>query len=168
VFLFLLGGVGRKVVPAFADSIVMKIPFYKDLVLSKNNYTTLYGLSLLIGSGVPMEQSLSLTAQSSPKGALRKDLEKAVEAIKKGKPWAAAMDSLKETDKAALSVSADREQISNTLNLLSESHKNAYARVIGSVGPSLQMVAAIFLVLSGGILFGYTMLPMLQVAAQGM
>jgi general secretion pathway protein F len=168
VLLLLLGGLGRKIVPAIADSIVMKIPFYKDLILAKNNYTTLYGLSLLIRSGVPMEQSLSLTAQSSPKGALRKDLEKAVAAIKKGKPWAAAMDSLEETDKAALSVSADREQIANTLNNLSIYHKNAYARVVGSVGPTLQLIAAIFLVLSGGVLFGYTMLPMLQVASQGM
>ena len=168
LFLLLLGGVGRKVVPAFSDMIVMKIPFYKDLILAKNNYTTLYGLSLLIRSGVPMEQSLSLTAQASPKGALRKDLEKGVAAIKKGKPWAAAMDSLAETDKAALSVSADREQIADTLGNLSIYYKEAYARVVGSVGPTLQLIAAIFLVLSGGILFGYTMLPMLQVAAQGM
>ena len=168
VFLLLLGGVGRKVVPAFSDMIVMKIPFYKDLILAKNNYTTLYGLSLLIRSGVPMEQSLSLTAQASPKGALRKDLEKGVAAIKKGKPWAAAMDSLAETDKAALSVSADREQIADTLGNLSIYYKEAYARVVGSVGPTLQLIAAIFLVLSGGILFGYTMLPMLQVASQGM
>ncbi len=168
VFLLLLGGIGRKVVPAFSDMIVMKIPFYKDLILAKNNYTTLYGLSLLIRSGVPMEQSLSLTAQASPKGALRKDLEKGVAAIKKGKPWAAAMDSLAETDKAALSVSADREQIADTLGNLSVYYKEAYARVVGSVGPTLQLIAAIFLVLSGGILFGYTMLPMLQVAAQGM
>ena len=115
-----------------------------------------------------MEQSLSLTAQASPKGALRKDLEKGVAAIKKGKPWAAAMDSLAETDKAALSVSADREQIADTLGNLSVYYKEAYARVVGSVGPTLQLIAAIFLVLSGGILFGYTMLPMLQVAAQGM
>ncbi len=168
LFLLLLGGVGRKVVPAFSDMIVMKIPFYKDLILAKNNYTTLYGLSLLIRSGVPMEQSLTLTAQASPKGALRKDLEKGVAAIKKGKPWAAAMDSLAETDKAALSVSADREQIADTLGNLSIYYKEAYARVVGSVGPTLQLIAAIFLVLSGGILFGYTMLPMLQVAAQGM
>lgn len=168
IFLLLLGGVGRKIVPAFSDLIVMKIPFYKDLILAKNNYTTLYGLSLLIRSGVPMEQSLSLTAQASPKGALRKDLEKGVAAIKKGKPWAAAMDSLAETDKAALSVSADREQIADTLGNLSIYYKEAYARVVGSVGPTLQLIAAIFLVLSGGILFGYTMLPMLQVASQGM
>lgn len=103
----------------------MKIPFYKDLILAKKNYTTLYGLSLLVGSGVPMEQSL------------------------------------------ALSVSADREQIAYTLHNLSNYYKEAYARVVGSVGPTLQMIAAIFLVLSGGILFGYTMLPMLQVASQG-
>ena len=168
LILSLLGSVGRQVIPAFADKIILKIPFYKDLILAKNNYTTLYGLSLLIHSGVSMEHSLSLTAKSSPKGVLKNDLERAVEALKKGKPWAEAMESLGETDKAALSVSADREQISSTLDNLSLYYRDSYARVVGSVGPTLQMIAAIYLVLSGGIIFGYTMLPMLQVASQGM
>ncbi len=168
ITLFLLGSVGRKVIPYQADYIIMKIPFYKDLILARNNYTILYGLSMLISSGVPMEQALSLSASSSPKGQLKTDLEKGVKAIKVGKPWAQAMESLHATDKAALSVSADREQIAHTLSALAYQYRESYAAVVGSFGPSMQLVSSIFLVLSGGVLFGYTMLPMLQVAAQGM
>lgn len=168
VFLLLLGSVGKQLFPNSADKLISVIPFYKTLVLARNNYTTLYSLGLLIGSGVSMEQSLTVTANSAPRGMLKKDLERAVKAIKNGKPWANAMVSIGEHDKAALSVSADREQISNVLNEISETYREQYIIVVGSMGPTLQLVAAIFLVLSGGILFGYTMLPMLQVAAQGM
>lgn len=168
ITLFLLGSVGRKVIPSQADYIIMKIPFYKDLILARNNYTILYGLSMLISSGVPMEQALSLSASSSPKGQLKTDLEKGVKAIKVGKPWAQAMESLHATDKAALSVSADREQIAHTLSALAYQYRESYAAVVGSFGPSMQLISSIFLVLSGGVLFGYTMLPMLQVAANGM
>jgi general secretion pathway protein F len=54
------------------------------------------------------------------------------------------------------------------LNALAYQYREDYANAIGYFGPTIQMMAAIYLVLSGGIIFGYTMLPMLQVAAQGM
>ena len=167
-FLFLLGTVGRLVIPTAADSLILKIPFYKDLVLSKGNYIVLYGLSVMINSGVSMEESLQLAAKDSRKGSLKDDLIRASDAIKKGKPWAQAMRTFHATDRAALSVSVDKEQISSTLSALSYQYREDYKRVIGSFGPSMQLIAALYLVLSAGILFGYTMLPMLQVAAKGM
>lgn len=168
VFLFLLGSVGRRVIPTQADALILKIPFYKDLVLSRGNYIVLYGLAVMISSGVSMEQSLSLAAGNTRKGSLKDDLERAIDAIKKGRPWAQQMHTFHATDRAALSVSADREQIANTLHALAYQYREDYARVIGSFGPSMQLIAALYLVLSAGILFGYTMLPMLQVAAKGM
>lgn len=166
--LFMLGTVGRKLAPSFSDNIIMKIPFYKDLILAKNNYTTLFGLALLVGSGVPMEYGLELSARTASKGSLKDDLMRAVDAIKKGRPWAQVMKTLHPTDKAALSVSVDREQISNTLNALSYQYREAYATVISSLAPTLQLISAIFMILAGGILFGYTMLPVLQASANGM
>lgn len=163
-----LGTMGRRIAPSFSDKIIMKIPFYKDLILAKNNYTTLFGLALLVGSGVPMEYGLELSARTASKGSLKDDLMRAVTAIKKGQPWAQVMKTLHPTDKAALSVSVDREQISNTLNALSYQYRESYATVIGSLAPTLQLISAIFMILAGGILFGYTMLPVLQASANGM
>lgn len=167
LFLFLLGTVVRMIAPTFADSIILKIPFYKDLILAKNNYIVLYGLAVMINSGVTMEQSLTLSARNTNKGSLKDDLLRAVDAIRKGKPWAQAMKTFHATDRAALSVSADKEQIASTLDSLSYQYREDYKRVIESFGPSMQLLAALYLVLASGILFGYTMLPMLQVAAAG-
>lgn len=167
MFLFLLGSVGRWAFPTQADSIILKIPFYKDLVLARSNYIVLYGLAVMINSGVSMEQSLGLAASNTRKGSLKDDLERAIDAIRKGKPWAQMMHTFHATDRAALSVSADKEQIANTLNALSYQYREDYKRVVGSFGPSMQLLAALYLVLAAGILFGYTMLPMLQAAANG-
>lgn len=168
MFLFLLGSVGRLIIPTQADALILKIPFYKDLVLARGNYIVLYGLAVMIQSGVSMEKSLLLSAENTRRGSLKDDLERAIEAIKLGRPWAKTMHTFHATDRAALSVSADKEQIANTLNALSYQYREDYKRVIGSFGPSMQLIAALYLVLSAGILFGYTILPMLQVAAGGL
>lgn len=168
LFLTFLSSVGKRIMPSLSDKIIMKIPFYKDLVLSRNNYTVLYGLSLLVKSGVSMESALQLSANSAPRGSLKDDLLRAVAAVKKGQPWSNAMLTLHPTDKAALAISESKEQIANTLDALAFQYRENYARVIGSFGPTLQLVSSVFLVMSGGILFGYTILPILQVSAKGM
>lgn len=168
VVLSFLSSIGKKIMPSASDKIIMKIPFYKDLILARNNYTVLYGLSLLVKSGVSMEHALQLAANSAPKGSLKDDLLRAVAAVKKGQPWSNAMLTLHPTDKAALAISESKDQIANTLDALAFQYRENYARVVGSFGPTLQLLAAVFLVLSGGILFGYTILPILQVSAQGL
>lgn len=167
VFLFLLGTVGRLFFPTQSDNLILKIPFYKDLILSKENYIVLYGLSVLINSGVSMEKSLELSADSTRKGALRDDLYNAMKAIKLGRPWAKTMRTFHATDKASLSVSSDHKQIALTLSTLSYQYREDYKRTVASFGPSMQLLSALFMVLAGGILFGYTILPMLQISAGG-
>lgn len=166
--LFFLSTIGKKVMPSVSDNIIMKIPFYKDLILAKNNYTVLYGLSLLVKSGVSMEYALQLSANSAPRGSLKDDLIRGVAAVKKGQPWSNAMLTLHPTDKAALAISESKDQIAVTLDALAFQYRENYARVVASFGPTLQLVSALFLVLSGGILFGYTILPILQISANGL
>lgn len=166
--LFFLSTIGKKVMPSVSDNIIMKIPFYKDLILAKNNYTVLYGLSLLVKSGVSMEYALQLSANSAPRGSLKDDLVRGVAAVKKGQPWSNAMLTLHPTDKAALAISESKDQIAVTLDALAFQYRENYARVVASFGPTLQLVSALFLVLSGGILFGYTILPILQISANGL
>lgn len=167
VLLYLLNAIGRRVSPKQADKIILKIPFYKDLVLSRNNYSTLYGLSLLVGSGVPMEQALSLSANASPKGSMQEDLKAAARNVKEGKPWASAMSNLHATDRAALSSSMDRESVANSLNALSKQYKSIYGQRVAALAPILQGIAVIFLCIAGAVLFGLTMVPMMQFATAG-
>lgn len=167
LLLLLLSSVGRKVMPVAADELIIKIPYYKDLILSRNNYTTLYGLSLLIKSGVRLEEALLLTTEGAPKGALKRDLGNALQAVRSGKPWAAAMETFHDTDKAALMASMDREQIAKTLDALARQYRDIYAQRISTFVPVLNLLAALFMSIAGGVMFGLTILPMLQ-AQQGL
>jgi len=165
--MWLLATVARQIAPVKVDQFILKIPFYKDLVLSRNNFVVLYGLSLLIKSGVRMEEALRLSAEGAPRGALKNDLIKASAAVKNGKPWPKMMDTLHPTDKAALMSAPDREQIANSLDVLSTTYRELYGQRIASFVPIVNLLAALFLSIAGGLLFGQSILPMLM-ASQNM
>mgnify|MGYP001232427606 CR=1 FL=1 len=164
---FLLGSVGRQIVPDAADRLILKIPYYRDLILSRNNYVTFYKLGLLITSGVRVEEALRLTEDTCPRGALKSDLQRAVRAVQRGRggAWAADMQTIHATDKAALMSSSDREDVARTLNILGEQYQALYIQRVNSFGPALNLVAALFMSLASAVLFGLTILPMLQLSA---
>lgn len=164
---WMLATVGRSIAPLFADNLIMKIPYYKDLVLSRNNFVVLFGLSLLIKSGVRVEEALRLSAEGAPRGALRSDLMSANHAVKIGKPWPSAMKTLHPTDKAALTCATDREQIAQTLSTLAAQYRALYAQRLASFVPLINLAAALFLSIAGALIFGQTILPMLM-ASQAM
>ena len=162
-----LGTLGRLVAPSKADMVVVRIPFYKDLVLARNNYVTLYALATLVGNGVPMEQSLVLAAESTPKGIMRDDLELAVSAVKRGKDWPEAMRYLHPTDRAALSSVQDRDQAARALRSLSDQYRQLYGQRVKATTPIFMLISASFLVMAGIVLFGLGVEPILQIAAKG-
>lgn len=164
IFFGILSYVAKPLIPVIADRIILKVPFYRDLMLAKNNYTVLYGLSMLIGSGLRIEEALNLSMEAAPKGELKEDVNRALTAVRTGLPWAAAMQTLHPTDRAALGTSQDREQIAKTLDIMSEQYRDLYAQRIGSFVPTLQMLSAIFMTLGSVVLFGMVMLPMLQMS----
>jgi len=157
-----LASIGRKLVPVRADELILRIPYYKDLILARNNYITLYGLSLLVKSGVRTEEALRLTADGAPPGALQRDLRNAAHAVRIGRPWAQALQTFHPTDRAALTSAVDREQIANTLDNLARQYRDLYAQRLASFVPLLNMLSALFLSLAGGILFAQSILPMLM------
>ncbi|WP_025562588.1 type II secretion system F family protein [Psychromonas sp. SP041] len=167
ISLLFLGTVGRFFNPSIADSLIVKVPFYKDLILAKNNYITMYSLSLLIGSGVPVKQALELSSEGAPKGKMKDDLLGALKNTEKGLPWSNAMSSLHATDRAALGQSLSREGVVHVLKTLSVQYRALYSSRLGTLGPALKSISALFMVLAGSVLFGLTIMPILQMAAQG-
>lgn len=170
-FILMIGIVssfGRLVLPTASDQFIMKIPIIKDLVLARNNYTALFGLSMLVDSGVSMEHALDISAKSTKKGQMQDDFRSAHKAVKTGNPWAKAMRGLHPTDKAALSTSEDREQIARSLNAIADQYKAIFASRIAVTAPILQGIAGIFLLLSAASMFGLTIMPMLQISASGL
>lgn len=163
---FILASLGRRIVPVLADKLILKIPFYKDLVLAKNNFIVLYGLGLLVRSGVAIEEALRLSSDGAPKGALRTDLISAMNAVRKGQAnWPATMTTLHPTDKAALISAQDKEQIAKTLNTLASQYRELYGQRLASFVPLVNLLAALFMSIAGALLFGQSILPMLMASS---
>lgn len=160
-----IGTAGRMISAEQADKLILKIPYYKDLVLSRNSYVVLYKLSLLVKSGIRIEECLELTADGSPKGAMRADLNRALANIRQGKNWAVAMETLHPTDRAALSCSTDRDDTADSLDMLAKQYRDLYLARIKSFAPVMQTFAAIYISAAGAEMFFLTMLPMLQFSA---
>lgn len=164
-FMAFMGTIGRLASPAIIDRVIARIPFYADLVLAKNNYITFYKLSLLVRSGVRIEETLEITASDIGPGALRSDIIRSLDLIRKGRPWAAGMETLDPTDRASLLASSDREDVARTFRLLADQFRDLYIARMQTLGPALNILAALFMSVASAILFGLTILPMLQLAA---
>jgi len=166
VLLGLLGTVGRAVAPIFADAVILRIPIYKDIVLSKGYFIAFYGLGLLVKAGVRMEHALGLMADSTPPGALRADFLRARDAVKSGQPWANVMRTLQATDRASLGASLDRVQVSEAMGAISITNRDLYAQRVAALAPILQVMAALGLIISGALMFGLTILPVMQMSTK--
>lgn len=163
-FLLFMAMVIRPFAPAAIDRAVLKIPFYRDMVLAKSNYMVFFGLAVLLKAGLQIEEAISLTIQTAPKGELRNDLERAREALIKGSltPWPYSMRMLHATDKAALATAQDKTQIASTIYELSEQYQMLYRSRMEMFVPALQMFSALFLSLAGFVLFGVSIIPLMQ------
>ncbi|MFS1428478.1 type II secretion system F family protein [Vibrio splendidus] len=165
-FLWALNNWGRRFAPLFVDKIILRVPYYKDLALAKNSYIALYGLSMLTKSDVRMQEALHLAGTVAEKGQLQQELLNSSEAIGKGagSDWAMELKSLHPTDIAALSASEDRKNIAVSLDAISLQYKNLYGARVRMLAPILQGISVIFICLGGAVLFGQTMVPMMQFA----
>lgn len=162
--LFTFGVVLRPLAPAAVDRVVAKIPYYRDMVMAKSNYMVFFGLAVLLKAGLRVEEALKLTIEGAPKGELRNDLERALKAIVKGtvRPWPYEMHMLHPTDKAALATAQDREQTARTIEELAIQYQNLYRSRLETFVPVVQGFSAIFLSLAGFVLFGVSVVPLLQ------
>lgn len=162
--LFTFGVVLRPLAPAMVDRVVAKIPFYRDMVMAKSNYMVFFGLAVLLKAGLKVEEALRLTIETAPKGELRNDLERASRAIMKGsvRHWAFEMQMLHPTDKAALATAQDREQTARTIEELALQYQMLYRSRLETFVPVMQGFSAIFLSLAGFVLFGVSVVPLLQ------
>jgi general secretion pathway protein F len=160
--LILIAYVFKPFAPDLSDKIVLKIPIFRDLVLSKTYYSVFYGLSLLISSGVRIGESLQLSALSAPAGAVLTDIENAIKALDEGKVWANEMVNLHPTDRACLATSQDRMEIAEAFKSVAVAHRTNYATRIEQVVPVLSIVSNLFMAMAGFLVFAMMMLPNLQ------
>lgn len=161
----LLGTVVRQLIPNLADKLILKIPNYKDLVLSRQNYITLYKLSMMVDRGMTMEDTLRYTEFEAPAGALKTDLRRARRFLEEGKPWPRALESLHPTDRAALSSATHNQDQARTLDALATQYRDLYISKVNSFGPAIEFTSALYLVAATVSLICLTVIPTMQLTA---
>lgn len=154
----------RPIAPVLIDKLVLKVPYYRDMVLAKSNYMVFFGLAILLKAGLRVEQAFSLTIDSAPRGELRADLERARKAIVagRGQEWPYVMKMLHPTDRAALATAQDKEQIAITISDLALQYRALYRARLEALVPMLQVFSALFLSVAGFVLFAISTIPLLQ------
>ena len=147
---------------------LFKVPIYKDLVLSKMNYVTIYQLSRLIEKGIPLKVALSKTTENTQAGKLKSNLQSAINNLNEGKEWSDAMETFSPMDRAGLRASTDAKKISRTLKDLSLQYKNTYQRAVGRVATTLFFIGMFYLGIAALLLFAYTTIPVLDGLGNGL
>lgn len=162
IFLLSIAYIFKPIAPNFADNLTLKIPVFRDLVLSKTYYSVFYGLSLLIASGVRIKESLYLSSRNAPPGAVHTDLVNAMKALEEGEEWAYKMANLHPTDRACLATSQDRSEIADAFRSVAMSHRDNYSQRISQVIPALSVFSNLLMAFAGFLIFAMMMLPNLQ------
>lgn len=163
--------VARPAFPELVDRFLMKMPGIRDLVLAKRCYISFFGLSVLMRAGLRVEEALRLAQSITPRGQMRNDLEAARQAVIDGSyksdgqdlPWPHAMKSLHPTDRASLSTAEDRVQVANAVSEIANQYKRLYQTKISIFVPSIKAFSGLLVLLSGVVLFGVVILPLLQI-----
>lgn len=159
IFLFFLVGVGQRLFPQFSDAVVMKLPYLKDLVFTRDNFISLYRFSLMVKAGVSLEEALDTTYTDTRKGALKDDLSRALTNVKTGKPWADGFRTVHPTNKAALSMATDKERLGEILEEVADENKSIYIRRLEILQPIMATIGGLSMILVYAITGLYSIVP---------
>ena len=168
MFLVGLATVGRRIAPDKIDNLILHIPLLRDVVISQDNFIGLYRLALLINAGVPMNEAIHSCYESARPGALREDFKRALAAIRRGEKWPKYMTTLHTTDRAALLLMPDREEMANNLNFIAEQSKAMYLQRLKVISPVMNLTSAVMMSIAGFIILVVTTIPQLQLVSEVM
>lgn len=166
IFLVILATVGRRIAPDKVDAFILKLPVMRDIVISQDNYIGLYRMSLLVRAAVPLNEVLASCAESTRPGALKEDFKRAYNGLKRGEKWAKYMMTLHPTDRAALMLMPDIDELSKNLNYMAEQSKALYLQRLGVVSPTMDIISAMMISVAGFIVLVVTTVPQLQLVAE--
>lgn len=164
--LVMLGTLGRRMAPDKVDALILKIPIMRDIVISQDNFIGLYRMSLLVEAGVPMNETLLSCYESTRPGALKEDFKRAYAALKKGDKWAKYMKTLHPTDRAALTLMPDNDELAKNLNIMAEQSKALYLERLKIVSPIMDIISALMMSVAGFIILIVTTIPQLQLVSE--
>lgn len=161
---FAVATLGRRLAPIAVDRMINAIPVFRDVTLGQENYITFHKLALLARSGVGLDKALTLVADSLNHGAVKTDLLNAGLALSDGEPWTEALRSLHPTDRSSLAAAQNSHEVAHTLQMLADQYKALYGVSLGWTVPMLRSFSMLIMGVAGVVMFGLTVVPVLQLA----
>lgn len=151
--------VGQVLFPEFSDRLVLKIPFLKDVVFTRDNFVSFYRFGVMIKAGVSLEEALDVTWRDTRKGTLKDDFGRALNNVKVGKPWAKGFRTVTESDQASLSMATDRERLALILEQLANQNQALYLQRLEVVQPIMSFISALSMLAVYGVIGLYSIIP---------
>ena len=166
IFLVALATTGRRMAPDKVDALILKMPLMRDLVISQDNFIGLYRLSLLVQAGIPMNECLVSCAESTRPGALREDFKRALLGLKRGEKWSRYMKTLHATDRAALMLMPDSDELAKNLSYMADQSKSLYLNRLKVIAPTMDVISALLMSIAGFIILIVTTIPQLLLVSE--
>lgn len=163
--ILLMTQVFRPLIPDMSDRITVKIPVFRDIVLSKKYYVVFYSLSLLVKAGINIKESLEVAHESAPRGAIKQDIQAAIRALEEGRVWVDDMVNLSKTDRACIRTAESRDDIAESFMDIADSHKDIYVYRIRQVIPVLYLTGVYMSVVGMVLMMGLTIIPTFQLSS---
>lgn len=158
-FIFFLIGIGQRLFPQWSDAIVMRLPYLKDIVFTRDNFVSLYRFSLMVKAGVTLEEALETTWKDTRQGALKEDLQRALTNVKTGVPWAEGFRTVDATNRIALSMASDKERLGEILEEVADMNRSIYVRRLEVLQPIMAVLGGLSMVLVYAITGLYSIVP---------
>ncbi len=158
-FVFFLIGIGQRLFPQWSDKVVLRLPYLRDIVFTRDNFISLYRFSLMVKAGVTLEEALETTWKDTRKGALKDDLQRALTNVKTGRPWAEGFRTVDSTDRIALSMASDKERLGEILEQVADQNRSIYVRRLEVLQPIMAVIGGLSMILVYGITGLYSIVP---------
>lgn len=168
IALFVLIVVGQRLFPHISDAVVIKIPFLKDIVFTRDNYIALYRFSLMVKAGVSLEEALLTTVSDTREGALKRDFQQALADVKQGRPWAESFRTMSEIDRKAMAMASDKERLGQILMQVADQNKAIYARRLENVAPILGVISGLSVMVLMVVVNLYSIIPFSELISKMM
>ena len=156
---FFLVSVGQRLFPQVSDKIVLRLPYLKDIVFTRDNFISLYRFSLMVKAGVSLEEALETTWRDTRKGALKDDLSQALKNVKTGRPWAEGFRTVDPTDRVALSMATDKDRLGEILEQVADQNRAIYVRRLEIMQPIMALVSGLSMMIVYGLVSLYSIIP---------
>jgi len=162
LMIIFLATVGRISSPVWAESVLMKIPAAKHIVLAQDAFVTMKKLALMFGGGASATEALSTAIDGSKKGVLQQELKASLDKARTSNQWATELGSIHATDRASLLTAEDSAKFSMVLESVAEQNQRIYINMMNVVGPSLEVIGAFGMTAAGIAIFGLAIAPILE------